>query len=257
MKDIIKYISLFVLIVFSFYYTDKISTIIIYKSNLMKEITSKKSLYEHESINAEILNDTIIPGINGLKVSELDSYYQMKKQNLYNVSKLVYEEVTPDISIENNKKLVINKGRSEKNKVALLIKDNEDVINYSLNKQIKLTRLINFNNFSETSFFEQINIDDNYKKLDILLKKYKIDTNICLVDYLDKNRCIKDNKYLVKQTYSLNNALNLKDKISSGDIIFIDDNMSLVNYKILLKELSYRDLKVDFLSNLISEKLGS
>ena len=101
------------------------------------------------------------------------------------------------------------------------------------------------------------NKESKLVKLDILLNRYKLNTNICIIEYLDKDLCIKENKYLVDKTYSLNNALNLKNKISSGDIIFIEDNMALSNFKVLLKELKYRDIKIDFLSNLISEKRES
>ena len=254
MKNIIKYICLFILTIFSFYYTDKISTIIIDQSLLMQEIKAKESLYEKESIDAEIIDNNIIPGVNGLKVNELDSYYQMKKQNKYSFSKIVYEEVIPNITIENNKDLIINRGRVQKNSVSILVYNNTDVIDYSLEKQIKITKLITFEDFNKSSFFEQINIDKDYKKLDILLSKYKLNTNICLIKYLNKNTCIKEKKYLVSETYSLNNSLNINSKLKSGDIIFISDDMSLSDYKIVLKAINYQDLTIDFLSNLISEK---
>ena len=126
MKEIFKYIGLFFLIVFSFYYTDKISTMLIYKSDLMQEINNNKEKYEKDFVNAIIDQDNIIPGTNGIKINELDSYYRMKKNNAFSKTDLVYEEISPIISIENNKNLIISKGRESKQMVALLLNNNKE-----------------------------------------------------------------------------------------------------------------------------------
>ena len=46
----------------------------------------------------------------------------------------------------------------------------------------------------------------------------------------------------------------IKDKITSGDIILISDDLKVEYYKEILKTLNYKDLKVYKLSYLISEK---
>ena len=78
MKDLFKFISILLLIIFSFYYSDKISTFIINKSNLMQQITNNEDKYYLKPINAIIDDINIIPGINGLKINKIDSYYKMK-----------------------------------------------------------------------------------------------------------------------------------------------------------------------------------
>ena len=75
-KDLIKSTFIILLLTFSFYYAKKISNFLIYKSNLMKEILTRKEDYEKDSIDAIINGNYITPGISGSKVSNLESYYQ-------------------------------------------------------------------------------------------------------------------------------------------------------------------------------------
>ncbi|MBE6155480.1 MAG: hypothetical protein E7164_01840 [Firmicutes bacterium] len=254
MKDIIKYIGLLFLIVFSFYYTDKISTMIIYNSNLMKEIVNNKEKEGIPSENAVISGSFIVPGINGKIVNELDSYYQMKGDYLYQSSKLIFNEVFPEISLEQNKHLVINRANQSKKAVSIVVKDNSNIINYSEKEKIAINKLIKYEEFSKNSYFEQINNDQDMAKLDVLLHKYNMNTNICFVNDFNRNICKKGSKYLVAATYEVDNVSIIGLEIESGDIILISDNLSLANYKVLLKKIYYRDLDVVFLSRLISEK---
>ena len=78
MKNIIKTISLLVLVCFSFFYTDKVMNIINQKDPLMIKIESLKEEYEVEPVNAMLDHDTIIPGINGRQIDVLKSYEEMK-----------------------------------------------------------------------------------------------------------------------------------------------------------------------------------
>lgn len=246
------YILLFFTTVLLFYITDKISILNINKSLLMKEIKQDKINYEVKNIDAVINNNYIIPGLNGLKVSEVESYYNM--HNIYNKDKLIFIETKPKISIENNKNLIINKGNYIKKGVSILVKNNKDIINYS--KNINITLLVNYNNFDKNSSFEQINIDyENYDKLNKLLNKNSLNKNICIVFENIESKCLNKAVYLVKPTYEINN-INIvkKDKIISGDIIMISDDLSLTNFKLLLNSIKYYDLKIYSLSKLISEK---
>ena len=69
------------------------------------------------------------------------------------------------------------------------------------------------------------------------------------------DECYKKGYYLVKPTYEINNNnIYIKDKITSGDIILISDDLKVEYYKAILKTLNYNDLKVYKLSYLISEK---
>lgn len=254
MKDIIKYTSLLILIVFSFYYTDKISTMIIYESDLMQEIISNKEKEKLPSYNAVISGKYIIPGVNGLEINELDSYYQMKKDYIYSRSKLVFNEVEPTTSLEQNKHLIINKGNKIKKAVAIIINNNNKIEEYCQRNNILVSKLIKYNDFNKDSLLEQINDEKDYSKLDTLLYKYKLNTNICWVKDENKEDCIRDKKYLVTASYEIDNIAIIGSEIEAGDIIYLSDDLSLTNFKVLLKRITYRDLDVIFLSDLISEK---
>lgn len=254
MKDIIKYIGILILIVFSFYYTDKISMMIIYESDLMKQIVKSKGIEEKPSQDAIINDDYITPGLNGLSVNEIDSYYQMKKDYLFSSSKLVFDEVEPNTSLEKNKDLIINKANPSKKAVAIIIKNNKDVESYVTSEKMKINKLISYDDFNKDSDFEQINNDKDRERLDVLLNKYKLNTNICLVNEYNLEMCKKNRKYLIKPTYIIDNSSIVGLEINSGDIIYISDDLSLSNFKVLLKKIYYRNLDIILLSKLISEK---
>lgn len=254
MKNIIKYISIFILIVFSFYYTDKISTLVIYKSDLMKEIVKNKANYEIPYVNAIINGDFIVPGINGLGVNELDSYYQMKKEYLYEKERLVFYEVEPITSIENNKNLIIKQGNQAKKAVSIILDNNVDIQTYCKEQSLSINVLVDYESFEKESKFEQLNNDEDVQKLDVILNKYNLNTNICIMNVQNKEKCIESRKYLVSPSYEVDNVKIIGLEVSAGDIIYIDEDLSLSNFKILLKNIYFRDLKIVKLSELITEK---
>ena len=103
MKNIIKTISLLVLVCFSFFYTDKVMNIINQKDPLMIKIESLKEEYEVEPVNAMLDQDTIIPGINGRQIDVLKSYEEMKSSGIFREELLVYKDLYPSSLLSNNK----------------------------------------------------------------------------------------------------------------------------------------------------------
>ena len=83
MKKYVSFILILILLIGSFYYADKVSNFIINKSPLMKTLKSNKDKYEIKSVDAIVSDEYIIPGIEGKKVSEIESYYNMKKYNTF------------------------------------------------------------------------------------------------------------------------------------------------------------------------------
>ena len=120
MKNIIKTISLLVLVCFSFFYTDKVMNIINQKDPLMIKIESLKEEYEVEPVNAMLDQDTIIPGINGRQIDVLKSYEEMKLGGIFREESLIYKDILPSSSISNNKDKYIVKGNSN-NEVSLIV----------------------------------------------------------------------------------------------------------------------------------------
>lgn len=126
MKKIFELIGLFSLICFSFFYTDKITTVIKENDDILNQIEEVTNQYKIDPINAKIDNNTIIPGINGMEIDINESYKKMKKINSFNTNLLVYRQIEPEISIKKIYNKYIIGGNSNKNEVSLLFKVNEN-----------------------------------------------------------------------------------------------------------------------------------
>jgi len=257
MKNLFKYIGITAVLLFSFYYTEKMSNIVINNSSLVMEINENSDEYDVEAVSAIIDDEYIIPGLNGYAVNVLKSYDNMRFLDTFNSYYLAYDIVNPDISLENNKDKIIKFGNREKNAVSIILDNNMDVINYSLEKNINITRLVSIDNYDKNVSYEQINNDSReYKKVENMLNNANVNKNICIINNAILNICKKNKKYLVEPSLVLSNfnLVNIKNNIKSGSIIMIDDNVNLVDYKILVRQIYYQDLDIVTLSNLISEE---
>lgn len=257
MKNLFKYIGLTAVLLFSFYYTEKISNIVINNSSLVVAINENSKNYNIEAVSAIIEDEYIIPGLNGYSVNVLKSYDKMKHLDAFNSYYLAYDEISPNISLENNKNKIIKYGNKAKNGVAIIIKDNISLINYAGEKNIKITRIIDKNTFDKNSWYEQINNDyEEYKKVESMLNNNNINENICFVNNNLIDICKENKKYLVEASITLNNynLAAIKDSVKSGYIIFVNDDVSLVDFKILIRQIYYQDLNVISLSSLIKEE---
>lgn len=235
----VKYFFILGLLIFSFYYTKEISIMLIYKSNLMNQIKDKKVLKEVEFENAIIENKYIIPGVNGVKVNELESYYKMlNDNNIFSMNSFVFQQVKPEISLEENKNLIIKKGNANKNSVSIVLEYNKIIIDYASSLNMNFNVLVNENNFDKNAVYEQI---DNSGKLH---------NSICFDSDENFDNCI--NKYLVKCTYVIDNNTVYKYEVSAGDILYVKE-ITLDNFKYLVRKINYRNIKIIFLSELISE----
>jgi len=257
MKNLFKYMGLASILLFGFYYTEKMSNIVINNSSLVKEIQDNSEEYNVKSVSAIIEDDYIIPGLNGYSVNVLKSYDNMRFLNTFNSYYLEYDIIKPSISIENNKDKIIKYGNKNKNAVALIVENNNEIINYSKEKKISITRLVTLETYDKNAIFEQINNDsNNFSKLNSLLNNRNINKNICYINENIKDVCIKEKNYLVESSLSLNNynIASIKENIKSGYIIYINDNVSLVDFKIIIRQIYYQDLDIINLSDLIKEE---
>ena len=257
MKNLFKYMGFALVLLVSFYYTEKMSKIVVNNSSLVKEINRNSKDYNVASVSAIIEDDYIIPGLNGYAVNVLKSYNNMRYLDTFNSYYLEYDKITPEISLENNKDKIIKFGNPSKNNIALVIQDNQNIINYANSMGIKITRLVDSKTFDKNSKFEQINNDyESYSKVEAMLDNNNINKDICFVSKNIKDICLKNKKYLVEASASLNsyNLASIKDNLKSGYIIFINDNVSLTDFKLLVKQIYYQDLKINYLSELITEE---
>lgn len=253
-----KYILFSILILLSFYTTNKTANLVRNQDPILKEIRNISLEKKEDFVNAVIEDDYIIPGMYGSIIDELKSLAKMKEQDVFNNLYLVSQPIKPDISLSDNLDKIIIKGNSKKQQVSFVIDENSSkkIKDYLVKNSIKASLLITKDNFSKDSYFEQINNDfKNYKELDKTLKKNKINTNICVLDNNNSNLkfCKSKKKYLVKPGMFLDNAniIEIKTKLDSGSIIYIKDATYL---DCLVEYIKSKDLKIVPLSQLISEK---
>ena len=257
MKNLFKYLGLFSLALFSFYYTEKMSNIVVNNSELMLEINMNSDDYEILPVSAIISDEYIIPGLNGYTVNVLKSYNNMKFLDDFNSYYLEYDTILPNVSIYNNLDKIIKYGNKNKQSVSIIVKNNFDVIKYSTEKDINITRLIDKNTFDKNVEFEQINDEYlEYKKVENMLNYNNINKNICIINDDNIDICKKEKKLLVEASIVMNNynLSNIKNIINGGYIIYVNDNVDLTNYKLLLKQIYYKDLEIVSLSDLIKEE---
>lgn len=251
-----RLIGIMTLLVFSFYLTDFVTELAINTNPLMHSIKNNGYSYETLSVNAIINDNTIIPGIRGKKVNEMESFLNMKDFGAFNSNYLVFNSIKPDISIEDNLDKIIISGNKNKREISILIMNNIDVLEYIKDNNIKYSKLIDIKD--ELDINENINIENNKDKfddLDTLLKKKKINKKICIINYSNIEQCKKNKYYLVKSNITLKNTdfNSTLNKIDIGSIILIDDNLSLENFNIFFKTMKKRDINFVSLSELIKE----
>lgn len=257
MKKYYGYFGLALFMVFSFYYTEKIANIVLDKNPLMQEISKESNNYNIMMTNAIVNDKYIIPGLNGLEVNKKESFYNMQSTNVFNEYYLVFDQVVPTISLENNKDKIIKNGNQKKKSVSFIIDNNEQAKEYFKDNKLKASELVTLESYENNNYFENINNDvDNFKSLENTLNLNKENKNICVLNSNNKDICLKNKKYLIEPTTVLgaNNYLDVKKNLLSGDIIMISDKASVKDIALLIKEIKYKDLKIIYLSEMISEK---
>ena len=106
-KKIFKYIGLIGICLLSFYYTEQVALYVKNKNPIMQSIKNVSKSLSTESINCSIIEDTyIIPGYNGKYVNLDKSFYNMVTSD-YNEDLLVFNQIKPNISLEDNKDKII------------------------------------------------------------------------------------------------------------------------------------------------------
>ena len=245
--------------VFSFYYTEKIALIVLNKNPLMQSINEQKEYYDVGYVNAVIEGDYIIPGINGLEVNARESFYQMQELNVFNEYYLVYEQVSPEVSLEDNKDKIVRQGNSKLKQVVLILSDISDISEYLRSNNYKADLLVDIDSYEKGSYFEVINNEVGaFDSLENTLNLNKENKNICVINDKNYDICLKKKKYLVEPTLSLNstNYIDVKNNLDSASIILIDSSASLSDVKLLLKEIKYKNYDIVYLSEMISEENG-
>ncbi|MEG0794507.1 MAG: hypothetical protein RSG95_01790, partial [Bacilli bacterium] len=95
----------------------------------------------------------------------------------------------------------------------------------------------------------------NYKKVESLLNKNNLNKHICIINKDNEELCRKNKSYLIKPNIILNNInfLEVKNKITKGDIVHVKGLSSIENLNLLINTIKYKDLSIVTLSILINE----
>jgi hypothetical protein len=241
---------------FSFYYTEKIALLMRQKDPIYETIEDVVSTSNTNYVNAIIDDKTIIPGMNGLAVNVDKSFQKMKSFGAFNKYYLIFDQVKPDISLEDNKDKIITKGNPKKRSIAFILEENESLKEYLIKENISASLLVTSSTFKRDSKLEQINADyKNYKSTEGLLDSIKQNKNICIVNNYNEEVCRKNQKYLIKPSLELNayNLASIKNKLESGSIIYIKKEVKEDDLKLLIQQAKYKGLTITHLSELIKE----
>ncbi len=154
-KKVFKVILSVSLLCFSFYYTKLAVDIVKNNNPIMKTIKKEKGKYEVSSVNAEIIDDTIIPGVAGLEVNVSKSFNKMFNYGRYHDSLYTFNEAKPAVSISQYYDKYINHGREEVMEVALVfvVERDDDIID--------LLTVLSDHHIEATFFIDGLFIENN------------------------------------------------------------------------------------------------
>lgn len=278
-KNTIKLLSLLLLLIFSFIYTDKVFDEARKNDPLMKKVMNYKKKTDGNVIEPIIRDDEIILGMSGLVVDAELSYKKMKTDDKFNKKNVVYKKKLPDNSITKDNKYYITKGNGKNKKVSIILK-----VSYKTNTNT-IKKILASSNYNLTFFIDNNFINDNLDFVfSVINNGYEV-YNYGLNGVYDKNSLSKYNKLiesmsLKKAVYCLNEEKNkesknvcdlkkmysikpniidpdlssLKRKISSGSIVSYDlDYFSLNDLLLSFKTITSRGYEIESLSTLLTE----
>ena len=275
--DNMKKLLIIILLLFSFFYTNKSISIIRNQDPLMKEIIKNKNKFEIKSVNAIVKENTIIPGKQGKEVDLEKTYTKMKQYGTYNEALTVLKETKPTISIDDNYDKLITSGNKENKNISLIFKVEKDT---NINK---LLSILNYHNIQVTFFIDGLYMENNNlnnlsnHQIELLSYNNKIDeiTFSSALSYLSYKTnkspkyCLEDNNNIINlckelKLHTISPTIKikkdpykeLKNNLSNSSIILVPINNqiyeSLSTSILYIKSKGYNFLT---LSDLLSENL--
>ena len=270
-----------VLVLFSFYYTNKTIDIIKQTDPLMKQIKEESEKYKVPAEDAKIEENKITPGKNGKEVDYDETYQKMKRYGAYNESLTVFKETTPTVSIEDTYDKFVIGGNEEKKAVTLTFK----VTNESNPREI--IRILNQEDTVGTFFMDGLWLENNLSlvkemlnhELEILSYNNRYEeiyfssaiqylknvtgeeANYCYADYDNKKvieLCSKLELHTVTPTIKITNTpfQDIKEKLQNAAIISFPINTTTeIELKTVIDYIKSRGYKIVTLKELLSESL--
>lgn len=251
LKKLLQPLLIILLLLFSFYYTNKSIEVIRETDPIMKQIKTTKKKYTTKSENARIIGDKIIPGKMGKEIDYEKSYTRMKQYGSYNEVLTSLKEVAPTVSIDDYYDKFIVSGNKEKRSIAFVFKIDskttpQNITNILLEKNIPATLFIDglyIENNSEyikslSSFeIELLSYDNKYEEmyfssaLNYMNSLTGKNSKYCYADYDNKEvieLCSKLKLHTIIPTIKVGNHpySEIKEKLTNSAIISIPINQT-------------------------------
>lgn len=278
-KKIFQIVGIGFLTCFSFYYTNRIVNVTNQIDPIMKEINSVSNELEISPINASIKEDTITSGVCGITVKKDESYYKMKQLGAFNKNLFIFEDIIPEISINDNyDKYYI--GANKQNKVVALtfiLKEDKylnDILITLRGEKVKANFFIDGKFLENNKELIKDNLDvmhlENYG-YDGIYNRSRIDytsrlinqianyeTKFCITKEKDNevlNECQNKKHYTILPTnISSNPYKETKDKLENGIILNYEINKSTKdNLSQIITFIKQKGYKIETLENMIKE----
>lgn len=282
-KKSFQIIGLILLIGFSFFYTEKVATVVRNQDPLMVQIIEHSSIFNKQGMDALIEGDSIIPGVSSCVVNVNASYSNMKRVGSYSSKMIEYKEIKPKLSLDKLYNRYIVRGNKDKHEIALVFKLSDsnnivNIINMLSKRDIKASFFIDgklIENESQNIYklinqgheIYNLGYENQYNK-DLLLWTNTMIENIsynrskyCLVTSPnDKvlDLCSSNKMYTIKPDIVIDTSSyfnDVKPHIVKGSIIVFDiSNKSITEVPKALLFLNSKGYKYNLLSNHLSEK---
>ena len=269
-----------VALLFSFYYTEKAIVILEANDPIMKKIKSNRNL-EEKALDAKIIDNRLIPGYNGLEIDLEESFKKMKNYGSYNESLLVFDEVSPAISIDDYYDKYISSGNGINTNIALIftVEDNtylNKLINILDNTAIFTTLFIDgvvlennftvFSNLNKEKYeLELLSYDKSYDEMLFKNSLYKLETitnkvpKYCYASYDNEkvlNLCNNLSMHTIIPTLKLDENIyaSVKGNLRNGSIIRVSlSNNNLKELNVLINYIKQRGFTLVTLDTLLNE----
>lgn len=280
MKKFFEYLGLITLVCFSFFYTEKTTSVVKELDDIMIKIKEVAPKYTKEVEEAIIDGDTIIPGISGKKVDINASYQSMRKLGTFNENYLEYEYIKPKELLKNNLDKYIIGASINKKQVSLifLVDDRskiDDVLKILNNYEIEANFFVDGNWFEDNNdtvieLIENKHIvgnlsynrdygDSSFIWMDTIIKKIgKQNNSYCYKtdNKKDLENCALQKDYTISPKVEIDEypLINVKNNLSSGSIISFKINNSLIKeLDLIIKYIRSKDLEIVNLKTLLNE----
>ena len=278
MNKIFYRLLIVLLMIFSFYYTNKMIEFLRESDPIMKDIKKTSSKYRIDSVDALIVGNNIIPGKKGKDIDYKKSYSKMKQYGMYNEVLTILKDVKPVVSIDDNYDKYIISGNREKRCVSLVFKvykntNIDSILKILEDKKIQANFFID-GTYLENNILKLKNMKNH--ELEILsydnsYDKSLFETSISYLEnvigkgvkycYSENNMevlelCSKLKLHTIMPSLIIKNNLyrEVKNNLNNSIIISIDvNNYNIKELNSVIDYINGKGYKILLLSDLLSE----